>query len=175
MVGRRVTAVEDCGKVGAMTTSDTNVTVSRIIDAPAKDIFALLTLPAKHPSFDGSGSVRSAEDTERITKSGEKFVMNMHREDQGGDYRIHNHVTAFDENKMVGWQPANDDAPDAPKGWEWLYELRAQDASTTEVVLTYSWDKVTDKKVLEKVGFPLITEAELEQSLNLLAAAVSEA
>ena len=158
-----------------MTTTDTHVTVTRTIDAPAKDIFAVLTLPAKHPSFDGSGNVRSSEDTERVTKSGEKFVMNMHREDLGGDYRMHNHVPAFDETKMVGWQPATDEQPDAPAGWEWLYELRAEGADATEVTLTYSWDKVTDQKLLQEVGFPLITEAELEQSLNLLAAAVSEA
>ena len=157
-----------------MTTTDTSVTVTREIDAPAAEIFQILSLPARHVDFDGSGNIKNGSD-QRIEKAGDVFTMDMHREDQGGDYRIHNHVTAFDENKMVGWQPANDDAPDAPKGWEWLYELRAQDASTTEVVLTYSWDKVTDKKVLEKVGFPLITEAELEQSLNLLAAAVSEA
>ncbi|MGO1927514.1 MAG: polyketide cyclase, partial [Brachybacterium tyrofermentans] len=95
----------------------------------------------------------------------------------GGDYRTHNFVTAYDENKMVGWQPAPeaDDgtAPTEPLGWEWLYELKSQGADSTEVSLTYDWSKVTDEKLLKQVGFPAIPEEDLEQSLNLLAAAVT--
>lgn len=162
-----------------MTENQTHLSVTRLIDAPAKDIFAVLTLPARHPEFDGSGTVRAADDTERITASGEKFVMNMHREAMGGDYRTHNFVTAFDENRMIGWKPAPEDedgsAPEGPLGWEWLYELKAQGADSTEVSLTYDWSAVTDQKLLQKVGFPAIPEKDLEQSLNLLAAAVTTA
>ncbi|WP_193103683.1 SRPBCC family protein [Brachybacterium sp. FME24] len=161
-----------------MTDNQTHVTVTRTVDAPSKDLFDLLTLPARHPEFDGSGTVRSADDTERITKVGEKFVMNMHREAMGGDYRTHSFVTAFDENKMVGWQPAPEaedgTAPEQPLGWEWLYELKPTGAGTTEVTLTYDWSKVTDKALLKKVGFPAIPQEDLEQSLNLLAAAVTK-
>ncbi|ATG56417.1 polyketide cyclase [Brachybacterium ginsengisoli] len=161
-----------------MTSNQTHVTVTRTIDAPAKDLFALLTLPARHPEFDGSGTVRSAEDTERIDKSGEKFVMNMHREAMGGDYRTHNFVTAYDENKMIGWQPAPEgedgSAPEGPLGWEWLYTLTPQGADATEVELTYDWSRITDQKLLQKVGFPAIPQEDLEQSLNLLAAAVTK-
>lgn len=161
-----------------MTNNETHVTVTRTIDAPAKDLFSLLTLPARHHEFDGSGTVRNSDDTERIDKSGEKFVMNMNRDAMGGDYRTHNFVTAYDENKMIGWQPAPEaadgTAPTEPLGWEWLYELKAQGSGSTEVSLTYDWSKVTDEKLLEKVGFPAIPEEDLEQSLNLLAAAVTK-
>lgn len=156
-----------------MTSNDTSLTVTRRIDAPAKDIFAVLNLPAKHPSFDGSGMVVSSADTERITKAGERFVMNMHAEFMGGDYTMHNHVIAFDENKMIGWAPAGADDPDTPKGWEWLYELKADGPDATDVSLTYDWSKVTDPKLLPM--FPAIPAEKLEESLNLLAAAVSEA
>ena len=61
-----------------MNTEQTHLTVTRTIDAPSKDIFGVLTLPARHHEFDGSGFVRAADDTERITAAGEKFVMNMH-------------------------------------------------------------------------------------------------
>lgn len=161
-----------------MTHNETHVTVTRTIDVPAKDIFSLLTLPARHHEFDGSGDLRGSVDTERITKVGEKFVMNMHREDLGGDYRTHNFITAFDENKMVGWQPGNETAdgaaPTEPLGWEWLYELKPQGAGSTEVTLTYDWSKVTDQKLLKTIHFPMIPEEDLEQSLNLLAAAVTK-
>ncbi|UYG17348.1 SRPBCC family protein [Brachybacterium huguangmaarense] len=154
-----------------MTSTENSITVTRTIDVPAKDVFALLTLPARHREFDGSGMVRSSEDTERITKVGEQFVMNMHAEDMGGDYRMYNHVTAFDHNKMVGWQPAQEQNKDQPAGWEWLYELTPLDSGDTEVSLTYDWSKVTDPKLRQI--FPKVTEEDLEQSLNLLAAAVT--
>lgn len=159
------------GTVEAMNTTETSITVTRTIDAPAKDIFDVLTLPARHRDFDGSGMVRAAENTERITKSGEQFVMNMHAEDMGGDYRMYNHVTAFDPNKMVGWQPAQEKNKDQPAGWEWLYELTPQGSDSTEVSLTYDWSKVEDPKL--KGIFPKVSADELEESLNLLAAAVT--
>src|SRR5690625_2301144 len=160
---------------GAMNDDQTHVTVTRTIDAPAKDIFERLTLPATHHQFDGSGTVRAADDSERITKVGEKFVMNMYAEAQGGDYRTHNFVTAFDENKMVGWQPAPEqdgEAPEGPLGWEWLYELKSLGSESSEVSLTYDWSKVTDPQLLKQIGFPAIPEEDLEESLSLLAAAV---
>lgn len=160
-----------------MTTEETQLTVTRTVDAPAKDIFQVLTLPARHHEFDGSKTVRAADDTERITASGQKFIMNMNAEAMGGDYRTHNFVTAFDENKMVGWKPAPEgedgSAPEGPMGWEWLYELTPQGSDATEVTLTYSWSDVTDPALLKQVHFPAIPREALEESLNLLAAAVS--
>lgn len=155
-----------------MMTTQTSISATRTINASAKDIFALLTLPARHGDFDGSGMVRGSVDTERITKSGQKFVMNMYAEHMGGDYVMHNHVTAFDENKMIAWQPAQEANADDPAGWEWLYELNAVDATTTEVTLTYSWGKVEDKELLKLVSFPMIPQEKLEESLNLLAGAL---
>ena len=150
--------------------SEKSITVSRLIDAPAEEIFEILTLPAKHPSLDASGTVISGTD-QRIQNVGDVFVMNMHAEMMGGDYVMHNHVTAFDENKMIGWQPAQEKNKDEPGGWEWLYELKPVDADSTEVSLTYDWSKV-DEKLAKEVGFPAIPADDLEESLNLLAGAV---
>ena len=80
-------------------------------------------------------------------------------------------MTAFDENKMIGWQPAQEKNKDEPGGWEWLYELKPVDADSTEVSLTYDWSKV-DEKLAKEVGFPAIPADDLEESLNLLAGAV---
>lgn len=161
-----------------MTENQTHLTVTRILDVSPKEVFEVLSLPARHPEFDGSGNLRSADDTERIEKSGEKFVMNMFREDRGGEYRTHNFVTAYDENKLIGWQPAPEaedgTAPEGPLGWEWLYELTPRGSDSTEVSLTYDWSKVTDPKLLKNVTFPMIPQEDLEESLNQLAAAVTK-
>ena len=156
-----------------MTTHENKIVVTRTIDAPTKDLFNILTLPARHAEFDGSGMVRADEKSQRLQHVGDVFVMNMHAEAMGGDYQMHNHVTALAENKMVGWQPAQSKSPNEPEGWEWLYELNSVDSGSTEVTLTYDWSKVTDAKLLPL--FPLVSEEQLEQSLNQLAAAVADA
>lgn len=146
------------------------ISVTRTIDHSAKDIFDTLSLPQRHHLFDGSDMVRSSDNTERIQKVGDVFVMNMAGRN-GDEYQTHNHVTAFDEGKMIGWQPALADDPDNAGGWEWLYTLKPIDAHSTEVTLTYDWDRVTNEELAKSL--PLVSEDELAQSLNLLASAIN--
>ena len=150
-----------------MTTTDTSVTVTREIDAPAAEIFQILSLPARHVDFDGSGNIKNGSD-QRIEKAGDVFTMDMHREDQGGDYKTDNHVTGYAKDKLLAWQTAP--AGTEPPGWEWLWELESQGPNETLVRHTYDWSKVTDKKLLEKVKFPLVTEHQLNDTLGRLAA-----
>ncbi|MGM7666887.1 SRPBCC family protein [Microbacterium sp. A93] len=140
-------------------------TVTRTIEAPARDIFQILTLPARHQEFDGSEMVRADEKSQRIQQVGDTFVMNMHNE-QAGDYQMENHVVAYDANKLVGWKPA---APgqEAP-GWQWVYQLQSVDQDTTEVSLTYDWSHVTDQDLLAKNIFPAISEEQMDVSLARL-------
>ena len=146
------------------------ITVSRIIDAPAGDLFHLLSNPERHHELDGSGMVVSDEKTNRIAAVGDVFTMNMHNAKMG-DYKTDNHVTGYDHNKLLAWQTAV--AGTEPAGWEWVWELQALGSDSTEVALTYDWAKVTDPKTLKTVSFPMISKEELEESLNKLAAAVS--
>jgi uncharacterized protein YndB with AHSA1/START domain len=151
--------------------NDTRITVSRTIDAPAPKIFDLLTLPARHREIDGSGFVVSDDRTDRITSVGQVFRMNMTGDHMGGDYQTENHVTGYDKNRLVAWRTAPADIE--PPGWEWMWELEADGSDSTEVTLTYDWDKVTDKALLQKLSFPLVSQDQLEDSLANLAAAVA--
>nr|WP_313821746.1 SRPBCC family protein [Citricoccus sp.] len=141
-------------------------TVTRTIEAPAKDIFQILTLPARHQEFDGSDMVRADEKSQRIQQVGDTFVMNMHAESQGGDYQRENHVVAYDENKLVGWKPGP--VGEEPGGWQWVYQLEPVDQDTTEVTLTYDWSHVTDLELLAKNIFPAISSDQMDQSLARL-------
>ena len=154
-----------------MTTTDTHVTVSRTIDAPAKDLFAVLSNPERHAQLDGSGFVRSDEKTDRITGTGQVFRMNMAGDHMGGEYQTDNTVTGYRENHLLAWQTAPADTP--PPGWEWTWELQSEGSGSTTVTLTYDWAKVTDKALLQKISFPLVTEGQLEDSLNALAEQVA--
>lgn len=150
-------------------TDDKQLRVTRLIDAPADQIFDILTLPARHKEFDGSGMVVADDHTQRVQAVGDTFTMNMNHESQGGDYQMENHVVAFADNLVVGWAPAP--PGEEPAGWKWVYTLDAQGPDSTEVTLTYDWEAVEDKQLIAM--FPAIPKDSLDESLNLLAAAVA--
>jgi len=149
----------------------TSITVSRTIDASTKDLFEVLTNPERHVELDGSGYVVSDDRTDRITATGQVFRMNMNGPHMGGEYQTDNTVTGYDPNHLVAWLTAPAGAE--PPGWEWTWELKAENADSTDVTLTYDWSKVTDQDLLQQIGFPLVKQDELEASLEKLAEAVS--
>ena len=151
--------------------SHTSVSVSRVINASAEEIFEVLSLPSKHPQLDASGTVISGTD-QRIQKVGDVFVMNMNAEMMGGDYTMENHVTGFDPNKLLAWKPCQKGTSVEDNGWEWVYELEAQGPDSTKVTQTYTWANV-NPKILKMVSFPVFSESVLEESLENLASAVS--
>ncbi|MEP1124319.1 MAG: SRPBCC domain-containing protein [Ilumatobacter sp.] len=152
--------------------SDTaSCTVERTIPAPARALFAVLTDPNRHIDLDTSGFVTGLDHGDRLHEVGQKFTMNMTGDHMGGDYQTDNFVSAFDDNKMVGWKTAP--AGTEPPGWEWLWELRSDGSDQTTVTLTYDWSKVTDQALLDKVGFPLVSETQMSESVSRLAAAVN--
>ncbi|MEI2775735.1 MAG: polyketide cyclase [Tetrasphaera sp.] len=150
---------------------DTKVTVERLIPASTADIFDVLSNPQRHLELDGSGFIRSDQGAQRIKAVGDVFTMNMEGDHMGGEYQTDNHVTGYAENALLAWQTAP--AGTQPPGWEWVWELAAQGPDSTLVRHTYDWSKVTDKDLLAKVKFPLVTEAQLEDTLVKLDEAVS--
>ena len=150
---------------------DTQITVERTIDAPASEIFDVLSNPKRHPQLDGSGFVRSEDQGDRIQQVGDVFRMNMEGDHMGGEYQTDNTVTGYAKDKLLAWQTAPADTD--PPGWEWVWELEPPGPDSTLVRHTYDWSKVTDTALLQKVGFPLVTEDQLEDTLGKLAETVS--
>ncbi|CAA9319506.1 MAG: hypothetical protein AVDCRST_MAG61-2184 [uncultured Friedmanniella sp.] len=149
----------------------TSQTVTRTLNAPAAEIFDLLSNPERHTEFDGSGFLRSAVKPQRISAVGDVFRMEMEGDHMGGEYQVDNHVTGFQPNTLIAWKTAT--AGTEPPGWEWVYELKSAGSDQTEVSLTYDWSKVTDKELLKKISFPLVSVDAMESSLADLAAAVN--
>lgn len=152
--------------------TDTKVSASRTIDAAPEDIFDVLNNPERHAQLDGSGMVVSDDTSDRITRTGQKFTMNMQWDQMGGDYKTDNHVIGYEENKLLAWKTAP--AGEEPPGWEWVWGLTPLGRHSTEVSVTYDWSAVTDKELLKKISFPVVSEQDLESSLGNLAAAVSQ-
>ena len=143
--------------------------VIRDIDAPAKEIFDLLSNPERHPETDGSGMVISADKAERIKEVGDTFTMNMTKED--GDYQTTNEVFAFQQDRIIGWKNVENTTAGVRVGAKWLYELEPIDADNTRVTLTYLRDEIELDPV--RKFSESFDDAFLTKSLDSLAAAVS--
>ena len=112
------------------------VTVQRLIPAPAEAIFDLLADPGRHPEIDGSGTIVGARSAgERRLALGDSFGMDM---DWGVNYATKNVVVEFEENRRIAWQTL------APKplsyvltGRIWRYELEPVEGGT---IVRETWD-----------------------------------
>jgi len=151
--------------------NDKQITVQRSIPASADAIFDVLSNPERHPQLDGSGFIVSDDRTDRITANGQVFTMNMTGDHMGGDYQTDNHVVGYAKNKLLAWKTAP--AGTEPPGWEWVWQLEPEGPDATSVTLTYDWSEVTDKDLLKKIKFPLVSEEQMANSLGNLAAAVA--
>lgn len=130
------------------------VAVSRRICAPAHDIFQVLADPARHPEFDGSGSLRGASSTGLISGVGDVFVMKMYFAHLG-DYEMNNHVVEYEPDRLIGWEPAagrghpNAD-PDSPEsarwGQRWSYQLTPAGKDATIVTEIYDCSQAPEKE-----------------------------
>ena len=105
------------------------------IDAPAADIFDLLTDPRRHPDFDGSGTVlESVSGPSRLTM-GSRFGMSMHLK---VPYRIGNEVVEFEQDRRIAWQTRGPGPIGKLLGGRiWRYELEPVDDATTVVTETF--------------------------------------
>ena len=53
--------------------ADESVSATKIVDAPAEVVFAILADPAKHAAIDGTGWVREPLDNKLLTEAGQVF------------------------------------------------------------------------------------------------------
>jgi uncharacterized protein YndB with AHSA1/START domain len=144
------------------------ITASRAVDAPVERVFAMLADPDRHIDFDGSGTIRGSRTHTVLTGVGDVFTMDMHR-DEFGDYQTDNRVVSYQRDREIGWAPGL--AGREPFGHTFTYRLEPIGDDRTMVTLTYDWSAVTDEG-RRRVRLPVISRAELDHSLELLAAAM---
>ena len=119
-----------------MTNQRDTISVERAIPAPPATIFDVVADPARHPDFDGSGSVKqAAAGCPARLSLGAQFGMGMKR---GIGYSMLNTVTEFDENRRIAWAPK----PANGRGSRWVgriwrYELEPVEGGTK---VTETWD-----------------------------------
>jgi uncharacterized protein YndB with AHSA1/START domain len=135
------------------------LSVSRVISAPAQQIFDLLADPEMHPVLDGGGTVRSARDgnPDRLSL-GAKFGMNMRL---GTPYPIVNTVVEFDEGRRIAWCHFAKNV--------WRYELEPVPGGTK---VTESFDQTKSRPgtslFVRALGFRERNRKAMEQTLHRL-------
>lgn len=157
--------------------TDKKLQATKVIDAPAEAVFALLSDPNQHSAIDGADSIRGVEGTTPpISGIGQVFTMNMHADDLG-DYRMVNSVTAYVPGARIGWAPKVDPTCELAEklggmdasGHTFTYDLREVDGGT-EVTSVYDWTGVKDPQ-FEKM-FPRVSQEQLAGTLDRLASAM---
>jgi uncharacterized protein YndB with AHSA1/START domain len=126
------------------------VSVERLIPAPAEAIFDLLARPARHPELDGSGHVQAPRDApDRLTK-GSSFRMAMR---MGVPYSMVSTVIEFEEGRRIAWQTHGPTAVGRYVGGRiWRYELEPAEGGT---LVRETWD-ISQESFLTK---PMVRSA----------------
>jgi hypothetical protein len=115
-----------------------------LVNAPARDVFAILVDPHRHPELDGSGTVRDVpiKGPHRLSV-GDKFTVGMKQ--YGLPYKITSTATEVEEAKVVEWQH--------PLGHRWRWDLVATAPDTTEVTETFDYSTAKATALITMFGF----------------------
>jgi uncharacterized protein YndB with AHSA1/START domain len=128
---------------------------SRLIPAPAADIFELLARPRQHALIDGSGQVRGAQErTPERLSAGARFGMEMR---WGVPYTILNEVVEFEEGRRIAWRHFG--------GHVWRYVLEPVDATSTRVTEQFDAEPSRAPLVLRLLRAAARNQRAIEQTL----------
>ena len=122
--------------------ADGFVSVSRRIEVPAEQLFAVLADSANHPLIDGSGMVRQPSPSVVVSGVGDAFVMNM-RHERFGYYQMRSEIVEYEAGRRLVWEPVRvagpDEEADAPESgrYRWGYELAPDGADATMVTESF--------------------------------------
>ena len=144
------------------------VSVERVINAPASEIFALVADAGKHASFDGSGTVQHATQESMPLSKGSKFGMSMR---MGLPYRTTNTVIEYEPDRRIAWQTTM--LGGLVGGRIWRYELTPTDGGT---LVRETWDISRDKQalILKSTGMPKQAEQGMRATLERIAGLVEK-
>ena len=146
---------------------DASVSAERVIKAPPQQIFEVLADPARHPEFDGSGTVKGALETDGpVDAVGDTFSMSMR---YGLPYRMVNRIVEFDRDKRITWEPHLHVGRFRPIGGQWWrYELKPVPEGT-RVTETYVWGRSKVSWALKTLRYPERMLPAMERTLDRLA------
>ncbi|QIK65792.1 polyketide cyclase [Nocardioides sp. HDW12B] len=141
---------------------------SRLIPAPASEIFALLCDPQGHVAIDASGMLQDATG-EPVTAVGDSFVVHMDREALGdlpdwGRYDVTVRIEELEPDQLITWSILGRIRPQI--GHRYGYRLEPAEEGT-RVTSIYDWSEAR-QDFKDNGVFPVISEANLRATLGIL-------
>ena len=145
------------------------MSVERVVNAPAAEIFALIADAGKHPAFDGSGTVDHSSQKSQPLELGSTFGMSMRGRPESFflPYRTTNTVIEFEPDRRIAWKTTI--AGGLVGGRIWRYELEPRDGGT---LVRETWDLSQDRQrpLLKMGSMPKQTEDGMRATLQRIAA-----
>lgn len=143
--------------------------VSRVIAAPAADIFAVLCDPQGHVAIDSSGMLQGATG-DRAGGVGDGFVVHMDRAalndfPQLGCYDVTVRIVDFQHDSLISWTVESERIQPSI-GHVYGYRLEPRADSTT-VTSFYDWSGIGQQWRAAGI-FPVISELALRATLGIL-------
>lgn len=146
-----------------------SISVERVINAPAAEVFALIADAGKHSSFDGSGTVDHTTAASIPLELGTTFSMRMRGRPETlfAPYTMNNKVIEFEQDRLIAWQPTA--LFGLIGGRIWRYELSPVEGGT---LVRETWDVSQDRLgLMLKLGsMPKQAEDGMRATLKRLAA-----
>ncbi|MBE1547422.1 uncharacterized protein YndB with AHSA1/START domain [Mycobacterium sp. OAS707] len=147
-----------------------SISVERVINASASEIFAMIADAGQHSSFDGSGTVDHSREKSQPLELGSKFGMSMRGRPETlfVPYRTTNTVIEFEPDRRIAWQTRT--GPLGLIGGRiWRYELSPVEGGT---LVRETWDVSRDRQrpMLKMGGMPKQTEDGMRATLERIAA-----
>lgn len=143
--------------------SSRQVSATRTIAVAPEQIFDIIADPARHPEFDGSGTLRSAPaGSPQRLGPGSTFGMSMK---MGMPYKIQNTVVEFEENRLIAWRHAG--------GHRWRWQLTPEGEGTTTVTGTFDWSTAKAPLLISLTPMPKRNQVALAKSLERLTSLVT--
>jgi uncharacterized protein YndB with AHSA1/START domain len=150
------------------------ISVERVINAPAGDIFAMIADAGRHSSFDGSGTVDHSREKSQPLALGAKFSMSMRGRPESLflPNRPTNTVIEFEPDRRIAWQTRM--GPVGVVGGRiWRYELSPAENGT---LVRETWDVSQDRQrpMLKMGAMPKQTEDGMRATLERIAAILEQ-
>jgi len=132
---------------------------SIVVNAPVRDVFALVVNPHRHHELDGSGTVRDqAKGPEQITQ-GDTFTVRM--KIWGLPYAITSTAIEVLPDRVVEWQH--------PGGHRWRYDFEELGPTQTRVIETFDYRESKMARLYELMRYPARNARSIERTLERLA------
>lgn len=141
---------------------------SRLVPAPASEIYALLCDPQGHVAIDASGMLQDATG-DPVSAVGDSFVVHMDREALGdlpdwGRYDVTVRIEELEPDRLITWSILGRIRPQI--GHRYGYRLEPADSGTL-VTSVYDWSEAR-QDFKDNGVFPVISEANLRATLGIL-------